>query len=300
MNHDIKVSHLTKKFGNVTAIDNVSIDVNDASCVGLLGPNGAGKSTMMKAITNILKPTSGRIEIGGVNVSSNPKKALKEVGSLVEYPKFYPYRTGLESLYFVCRIKGMKRKECQDEIERVAKLTGVSGYLDKKTGSYSRGMNQRVALSSALLCNPRVLILDEPTFGLDPKGMKEMRQLLKKINGEKESIILLSSHLIYEINEVCDRVVIVNGGKVAYDSETPDNEQWMAIKLDKLPEDTTFLKKFSSEFRSDGTRLILKKNEKIPNNEVLMELMEMGLSVESFGEYDTLEDIYISIVDSKR
>ncbi|HKJ96312.1 MAG TPA: ABC transporter ATP-binding protein, partial [Thermoplasmataceae archaeon] len=193
MNHDIKVSHLTKKFGNVTAIDNVSIDVNDASCVGLLGPNGAGKSTMMKAITNILKPTSGRIEIGGVHVSSNPKKALKEVGSLVEYPKFYPYLTGLESLYFVCRIKGMKRKECQDEIERVAKLTGVSGYLDKKTGSYSRGMNQRVALSSALLCNPRVLILDEPTFGLDPKGMKEMRQLLKKINGEKESIILLSS-----------------------------------------------------------------------------------------------------------
>lgn len=299
MKHSIKVSNLTKRFGNFTAIDNISIEVHEASCVGLLGPNGAGKSTMMKTITNILKPTIGRVEIDGIHVSSNPKKALKNVGSLVEYPKFYPYLTGLESLYFVCRIKGMKRKECQDEIERVAELTGVSRYLDKKTGSYSRGMNQRVALSSAMLCNPQIMILDEPTFGLDPKGMKDMRELLRKINEERESIILLSSHLIYEINEVCDRVVIVNGGKVAYDSDTPDSDQWMAIKLDRIPEDLNFLNKYASEYRVDGSRLILRKRDNAINNEILTNLLDIGLSVESFGEYDTLEDIYISIVDAK-
>lgn len=299
MKHSIKVSNLTKRFGNFTAIDNISIEVHEASCVGLLGPNGAGKSTMMKTITNILKPTIGRVEIDGIHVSSNPKKALKNVGSLVEYPKFYPYLTGLESLYFVCRIKGMKRKECQDEIERVAELTGVSRYLDKKTGSYSRGMNQRVALSSAMLCNPQIMILDEPTFGLDPKGMKDMRELLMKINEERESIILLSSHLIYEINEVCDRVVIVNGGKVAYDSDTPDSDQWMAIKLDRIPEDLNFLNKYASEYRVDGSRLILRKRDNAINNEILTNLLDIGLSVESFGEYDTLEDIYISIVDAK-
>ncbi len=299
MKHSIRVSNLTKKFGNFTAIDNVSLEVREATCVGLLGPNGAGKSTMMKSITNILKPTIGRVDIDGIHVSSNPKKALKNVGSLVEYPKFYPYLTGYESLYFVCRVKGKKRRECLDEIERVASLTGVSRYLDKKTGSYSRGMNQRVALSSALLCNPQILILDEPTFGLDPKGMKDMRDLLRRINRESESIILLSSHLIYEINEVCDRVVIINGGKVAYDSETPDDDQWMALKVDRVPQDATFLSRFSSEYRIDNMRVILKKKEGASNNDILQSFMELGINVESFGEYDTLEDIYISIVDHK-
>lgn len=297
MSHSIRVTGLTKKFGNVTALDNVNIEVNEASCVGLLGPNGAGKSTMMKSITNIIKPTSGKVEIDGIRVSSNPRKALKQVGSLVEYPKFYPYLTGLESLYFVCRVKGLKRKECRDEIERVAALTGVSKYLDKKTGSYSRGMNQRVALSSALLCNPRILILDEPTFGLDPKGMKEMRDLLRRINSEGEAIIMLSSHLIYEINEVCDRVVIVNGGKIAYDSEKPESDLWTSVSLKSVPEDFSFLSSLASEYRMEGNDLVIRKREGVSNNTIIAKILELGYTIDSFGDYDTLESIYISIVD---
>lgn len=299
MTHRIRISNLTKRFGSFTAIDNINLEIQEATCVGLLGPNGAGKSTIMKSITNIVKPTIGRIEIDGVHVSSNPKKALKGVGSLVEYPKFYPYLTGFESLYFVCRVKGKNKRECLDEIERVAKLTGISTYLEKKTGTYSRGMNQRVALSSALLCNPHILVLDEPTFGLDPKGMKDMRELLKKINRERDSIILLSSHLIYEINEVCDRVVIINGGKIAFDSETPDDDLWMALKLDRIPDDTAFLSEIASDFRFDGDRIILKRREHVSNNEILQSFLKLGVNVESFGEYDTLEDIYISIVDGE-
>lgn len=299
MKHSIKISGVTKKFGSVTALDNVSLDIDEASCVGILGPNGAGKSTMMKSITNIIRPSTGRVEIDGINVSSNPKKALKSVGSLVEYPKFYPYLTGLESLYFVCRVKGLKKRQCMDEIERVAKLTGVEKYLDKKTGSYSRGMNQRVALSSALLCDPGILILDEPTFGLDPKGMKEMRELLRKINSERESIIMLSSHLIYEINEICDRVVIVNGGKIAYDSEKPDSDLWMAVTLKDIPEDQAFFSHYATEFRVEGKRVVLRKKDGITNNQILQGFLESGLSIDSFGEYDTLENIYISIVDHK-
>lgn len=299
MKHSIKVSNITKRFGSVTALDNVSLDIDESSCVGLLGPNGAGKSTMMKTITNIIKPTSGKVEIDGINVSVNPKRALKNVGSLVEYPKFYPYLTGMESLLFVCRVKGMKRRDCFDEIERVAKLTGVERYLGKKTGSYSRGMNQRVALSAAMLCNPQILILDEPTFGLDPKGMKEMRGVLRKINTESEAIILLSSHLIYEINEICDRVVIINGGKVAYDSEKPQSDMWMTFTLSDMPSDDSFLSRISTESRIEGRKLVIRKKDEVSNNEILRELMELGIAIEGFGEYDTLENIYISIVDSK-
>lgn len=299
MKHSIKVLNLTKKFGNFTALDNVNLDISESSCVGLLGPNGAGKSTMMKSITNIIKPSIGRVEIDGIRVSSNPKRALKSVGSLVEYPKFYPYLTGYESLYFVCRVKGLKRRDCLEEIERVAKLTGVEKYLDKKTGSYSRGMNQRVALSSALLNDPQILILDEPTFGLDPKGMKEMRELLRKINKEGDAIILLSSHLIYEINEVCDRVVIVNSGRIAYDSQKPDSDLWMSVSLKTVPEDLGFISSYATEYRIEGKSIVMRKKEGITNNFILKGLLENGLVLNSFGDYDTLENIYISIVDNK-
>lgn len=297
MKHTIRIKGLTKKFGSVTALDNVTLDIAESSCVGLLGPNGAGKSTMMKTLTNIVRPTSGKVEIDGINVYANPRRALKDVGSLVEYPKFYPYLTGLESLMFVCRIKGLKKRECLDEIERVAALTGVERYLDKKTGAYSRGMNQRVALSAAMLCNPGILILDEPTFGLDPKGMKDMRELLRRINSEGETIILLSSHLIYEINEVCDRVVIVNGGKIAFDSEKPESESWMTLTPVAMPPDLGAITPFTSEYRVEGKRIVLRKNPGLTNSAVLKGVLEAGLEVESFGEYDTLENIYLSIVD---
>lgn len=299
MKHSVKISGVTKKFGSITALDNINMDITEASCVGLLGPNGAGKSTIMKSITNIIKPSIGRIEIDGISVSSNPKKALKSVGSLVEYPKFYPYLTGLESLYFVCRVKGLSKRECNDEIERVAKLTRAESYLDKKTGSYSRGMNQRVALSSALLCNPGILILDEPTFGLDPKGMKEMRELLTKINREGETIIMLSSHLIYEINEVCDRVVIVNGGKIAYDSLKPESDLWIVLTLKEIPEDQSLFSRYATEFRIEGRRVIMRKKEDVTNSEILRGLLDNDVLIDSFGEYDTLENIYISIVDQR-
>ncbi len=291
------VSRVTKRFGNFMALDNISLEMQEHGCIGLLGPNGAGKSTLLKSITNIIKPSSGKIRIDGVNVSSNPRKALRNVGSLIEFPRFYPYLTGMESLYFICRVKGISSRDSRDEIERVTGLTGSGNYLDKKTGSYSRGMNQRLALSSAMIGNPGILILDEPTFGLDPKGMKDIRNLIRRINSERESLILLSSHLIYEVNEVCDRTVIINGGRIAYDSETPASEGWIGMRLERIPDSLSFVSRYAEVFRVEGNRLIMKKKEGVSSNSVLSEFIELGIEVDSFGEYDTLEDIYISIVD---
>ncbi len=299
MTHSIKVSSVTKTFGSYTALDNVTISMEEASCVGLLGPNGAGKSTLLKSITNIIKPSRGRIEINGVHVSSSPKQALRNVGSLVEFPQFYPYLTGLESLYFVCRVKGLGARQARDEIERVSALTGATRFLDRKTGGYSRGMNQRLALSSALIGNPEILILDEPTFGLDPKGMRDIRTLIRKINSERESLILLSSHLIYEINEVCDRVVIINGGRIAYDSSTPESDGWISMHLDRIPEDLSFLEAFTDTYKVDSGRLITKMKKEASSNAIIDTLIKMGIEIKSFGEYDTLEDIYLSIVNGE-
>lgn len=293
------ISNLSKKFGDFLALDNISFRAVESSCVGLLGPNGAGKSTIMKSITNIIKPTSGRIEVDGVHVSSNPRKALRNVGSLIETPRFYPYLTGLESLYFVSRVKGLSRRDAEEEIERVSGLTGVKKYLNKKTGGFSRGMAQRMSLASALIGNPGILILDEPTFGLDPKGMKDIRNLIRGMNAGGETLILLSSHLIYEINEVCDRVMIINGGKIAYDSVMSKDDGWMAIKLSDAPVNPPDLDGMADALRVDSGKLILRRNPGVSTNDILKALIDGGYRVSSFGKYDTLEETYISIVDGK-
>lgn len=293
----ITISSLTKRYGDILALSNINLDISEPGCIGILGPNGAGKTTMMKLITNVVKPTNGKVEINGINVSEDPRKALLNVGTLVEQPEFYPYISGLETLKFVCKVKGRTSKECEKEIQKVVEITEMSSYLKRKVGGYSRGMKQRLALASALLCDPEILILDEPTFGLDPKGMKDIRELVKKINATGERIIMLSTHLIYEAKEICDRILIIDRGELAYDSKTEKNGHWLVVKLNQIDPNLKIDFPEVSEYRIDGNSLYLKKSSDVKNHVILGKIFGMGLQIESAENFDDLEDVYVKIVN---
>lgn len=215
----IDVLSLSKKYGTHLAVDNVSFSVNKGEIVGFLGPNGAGKSTIMNIITGYLSCTAGTVSIDGINILDNPEAAKKRIGYLPEIPPLYVDMTVKEYLYFVYDLKRVKFPKAPhiDEIMRLVQITDVKNRLIK---NLSKGYRQRVGFASALVGNPDVLILDEPTVGLDPKQIIEIRSLITKLG--KNHTIILSSHILSEIQAVCKRVIIINKGQIIAD-DTPDN-----------------------------------------------------------------------------
>ncbi len=214
--------NLTKKYGNFVALNNLNIKFEGSKCVGYLGPNGAGKTTTLKLFTNLLNPTSGEAIINGYNVRKELKKALKDVGTLIETPDFYPYLTPIELLKMLCEIRGTERCDIRNALEEV----GMYEWRNKKVGKFSKGMKQRIAIAATLVTNPSILILDEPTTGMDPKGMAEIREVIRGLKKEKR-LILMSSHLLPEVTEVCDEVAMINRGKLLlYDSISNLNERF--------------------------------------------------------------------------
>lgn len=212
----IRVKHLTKKYGNITALDDVSFSVKKGEVVGFLGPNGAGKSTAMNIITGYLSSTSGSVTIDGFDILEEPTEAKKRMGYLPEVPPLYPDMTVDEYLDFIYELKGatQKKKAHFNEICELSKITAVRGRLIK---NLSKGYRQRVGIAQALVGNPPVLILDEPTVGLDPKQIIEMRTLIKKL-GEHHTVIL-SSHILSEVQAVCGRIIVLNNGKLVADNK---------------------------------------------------------------------------------
>ena len=209
----LKVNNLTKKYGDHYAIKNISFSINAGEIVGFLGPNGAGKTTTMNIITGYISSTEGTAEINNIDILNEPEKAKKNIGYSPDVPPVYPEFLVKEYLNFVCEIKGVKkaeRKKMLDEVMDLAKIKDVENRLIK---NLSRGYKQRVGLAQALLGYPKVIILDEPTNGLDPQQIIEMRDVIKKLS--KKHTILLSSHILSEISIICDRVIILNEGQIA-------------------------------------------------------------------------------------
>lgn len=285
---------VTKNFGSLQVLKDINLIVDRPQCIGLLGPNGAGKTTLLKIITNILKPTEGKILVNGINVNQNPTKALEKIGSLVEQPEFYPYLTGRDTMKFVARIKGLSVSEVSEEIEKLSGITGITGYLDRKTGEYSRGMKQRLGLAVSMIGDPEIIILDEPTFGLDPRGMREMRDILTTLKEEKRRIILFSTHLIWEAREVCDRVIIVDKGEIKF------NEDISGIKGNKMRIRGSFNHvvniRGAKEITSKGNEITLEMNPGATRNSILRELMESGVEIDSVEGMDRMEEVYLSLV----
>jgi len=214
----IVIENLSKKYGKLLAVDDLSLVVERGVCVGYLGPNGAGKTTTIKMLTNLLRATSGKAYLNGIDVIHHPKAALDGVGAVVETPEFYPQLTPNECLSYVGTIRGLSADVIADRSHAVLQQVKLVDVAERRTGTFSKGMKQRLAIAQALMHQPSILILDEPTSGLDPRGMVEVREIIKGLI-KTDITILMSSHLLNEVQEVCDKVAIVDRGVLlTYDS----------------------------------------------------------------------------------
>ena len=209
----IEINNLVKCYGDKKAVNGISFKVNKGEVLGFLGPNGAGKSTTMNIITGFLSSTSGTVKVNGFDILENPVEAKKCIGYLPELPPLYLDMTVLEYLNFICDLKGVKRSERKEQLARIISMVKITDVADRLIGNLSKGYKQRVGIAQALVGNPQIIILDEPTVGLDPNQVIEIRKLIKFLS--KDHTVILSSHILSEIQAVCDRVVIINKGKVA-------------------------------------------------------------------------------------
>ena len=216
----IEVQHVTKQYGRVTAVDDVSFRVERGEILGFLGPNGAGKTTTMRIITGYMPATEGKAFVAGYDVFTQPIEAKRRTGYLPETPPLYPDMTVREYLDFVARIKGVSPADRKNRVATVMQRTRIADMADRHCSKLSKGYRQRVGLAQALIHNPEVLILDEPTAGLDPKQIIETRQLIRELAGDHT--IVLSTHILPEVAQTCQRVVIINKGRVVA-VDTPEN-----------------------------------------------------------------------------
>lgn len=208
----IQVENVTKRYGQHKAVDNINLTVNDGEILGFLGPNGAGKSTTMNIITGYISATEGTVKIDGIDILENPKEAKKQIGYLPEIPPLYTDMTVLEYLTFVAKIKGVKKDNIENQLKRIMETIKIKDVRNRLIKNLSKGYRQRIGLAQAIIGDPKVLILDEPTVGLDPQQIIEIRNLITDL-GKKHTIIL-SSHILSEVSAVCNRVVIINKGKI--------------------------------------------------------------------------------------
>lgn len=216
----IEVKNITKKYGSAVAVNNISFQIKEGEIIGLLGPNGAGKSTTMNMITGYIEPTEGEIIIEGYDISKKPKKAKEQIGYMPEGVPLYSDLTVKEFVTYMSELKKVNRKERKEKVEKIIEQTGLKNVEKKLIRNLSRGYKQRVSMAGALVGEPKILILDEPTVGLDPKQITEIRQLIKDLG--KTHTIILSSHILSEVSQICNKVIIINKGKIIA-IDTPEN-----------------------------------------------------------------------------
>ena len=212
----LEAINLTKKFGGFTAVSNLNLKIQGAKCVGFLGPNGAGKTTTMKMFTDLIAATSGSALINGIDIRKDKKAALASCSTLIETPEIYPALTPKEALTMLCEIRGVTPEERNKRIDEALGSVKMQEWENKKVGSFSKGMKQRVNVASTLLSDPQVVILDEPSTGLDPRGMSEVRDIVRSLGNR---LVFMSSHLLAEVTEVCQEVALIDHGKLlVYDT----------------------------------------------------------------------------------
>ncbi|MDR2699065.1 MAG: ABC transporter ATP-binding protein [Candidatus Methanoplasma sp.] len=258
----IEIVKLRKEYGEFVAVNDLDLSVKKNSFTGFLGPNGAGKSTTLKILTHLINATSGEAYINGIDVTKDPKKALTNVGTVVETPEFYPYLTPKETLKYVGQIIGMSPESIMSETDRILEKVKMAEWADKRIGTFSKGMRQRIALGQALMNNPNVIILDEPNSGLDPRGQAEMREILKNLRNNSNNLtVIMSSHVLHEVSDLCDRIALINHGKLI------------------VHDDISIIGK------DDGTRRMIVKVEGIPDSGMIERILQLNnvVSAERFG-----------------
>jgi ABC-2 type transport system ATP-binding protein len=308
----IEAVNLSKKYGSYVAVSDLNLKIEGAKCVGFLGPNGAGKTTTLKMFTDLIRPSSGEALINGVNVHKQKKRALASVGTLIEMPEVYPALTPREALMMIAEIRGVPKAERNDRIEDVVSEVRMDEWIDKRVGKFSKGMKQRICVASVLLSDPRIVLLDEPTTGLDPRGMSEVRDIIKSLKNEKR-LIFMSSHLLSEVSDVCDEVAIIDHGKlIIYDTlsnvtaKVSGGENAVEVGL-RNAVDTELLNKIVANIRgidkaekSDGTTFRIKFTGGLDAQErILGDLVKMKIGIVSYRPASSaLEEAYLSLVKS--
>ena len=308
----IEVKNVTKKYGNFIAVDDISFTIKEGEIVGLLGPNGAGKSTTMNMITGFIEQTEGDIIVDGYDMLKKPKKAKKEIGYMPEGVPLYTDLTVKEFVTYMAELKKVDRKERKDQIQKIIEETGLKNVEKKLIKNLSRGYKQRVSMAGALVGKPKILILDEPTVGLDPKQITEIRELIKKLG--KTHTVILSSHILSEVSQICNKVIIINKGKiVAVDTpqnlenkvstnnniyitiEDPDN------KIDTMKEKIEGIKSIKLITKNeDGTKhyCIEAQGEKDLRKTIFAEFAKENITIYEMKKEDvTLEDAFIQLIE---
>jgi ABC transporter related protein len=308
----IEVKNVTKKYGKVVAVDNINFTINDGEIIGLLGPNGAGKSTTMNMITGYIEPTEGTIVIDGYDISKKPRKAKREIGYMPEGVPLYTDMTVKEFVTYMAEIKKVDRKTRKEKIEKIIEETGLKDVEKKLTRNLSRGYKQRVSMAGALVGEPKILILDEPTVGLDPKQITEIRNLIKELG--KTHTVILSSHILSEVSQICQKVIIINKGKIIA-VDTPENlENKVASKNDiyvtvedldnRIEEVAKDIKEITKielvKENKDKTKQYLIESEKdVDLRKILFkELAKENITIFEMKKADTtLEDAFMKLIE---
>jgi len=311
-NPSIEAVNLSKRYGSFVALSGLNLKLEGSKCVGFLGPNGAGKTTTLKMFTDLIRPSSGKALINGVNVHTEKKKALDSVGSLIETPEIYPSLTPREALMMIAEIRGVPRTERGKRIEEAVSEVRMEEWMDKRVGKFSKGMKQRICIASALLSDPTILLLDEPSNGLDPRGMSEVRDIVKSLKS-KDRLIFMSSHILSEVSEVCDEVAMIDHGKlVVYDTisnvsnKVSGGENIVEVGLQR-PIDpglvakriATLMGVVAAEVKDEKTLKISFSGGLNVQERILSDLVRMSIGVISYKPASSeLEDAYLKLITS--
>ncbi|MCL2295829.1 MAG: ABC transporter ATP-binding protein [Methanomassiliicoccaceae archaeon] len=307
----IEMIDLRKEYKGFVAVDDLMLKIEKNSFTGFLGPNGAGKSTVLKILTNLISATSGNAYINGADVSKEYKTALEGVGTVVETPEFYPYLTPKEVFSYTGEIFGMNKESISSQTDEILSDMKMTEWGDKRIGTFSKGMKQRISIGIALMNDPRLIIFDEPTSGLDPRGMAETREILKGIrNKSKDLTVLMSSHDLHEVTDLCDRVALINHGRLLLHDRTvavtgSNMTRRLGLRMIDGPTDSA-VSKISS--------LANVENAAISGNTIEVrftgsdddqlkffnDVGSLGLGVFNLHEIEALESVYLSLIAETR
>lgn len=298
----LSVKGLKKVIGKKTLVENISFEVQQGEVFGFLGPNGAGKTTTIRMLVGLIKPTEGTIAIAGYDVRREFRKAMRQVGSIVENPELYTYLTGWENLKQFARMLG---DVAEERIHEIVRMVHLDKRIHDKVKTYSLGMKQRLGIAQALLSNPKLLILDEPTNGLDPAGIRELREFVHHLVQEEDMSVFISSHLLSEVQMMCDRVAIINHGKMITVAtiedlvkKAADRVEWVVTPIEKaesILRGLAEVKELTAEQNTITCRMPIERISMYNK-----QLIENGIDVHSVREVAfTLEDLFMELTGAE-
>ena len=294
----LTIRNLTKKFGSLTAVKDLSFTINKGDIYGVLGPNGSGKSTTLGIVLNVVNKTGGSFHWFDGNTTTHD--ALKKVGAIIERPNFYPYMTAAQNLKLVCKIKNVALNNIEEKLE----IVGLLDRKDHKFSTFSLGMKQRLAIASALLNDPEILILDEPTNGLDPQGIHQIREIIKQI-AAKGTTILLASHLLDEVEKVCSHVVVLRKGVKLYSGRVDEmisSHGFFELKCNKETELLAFIEKHPAfaNVKTEGSLITAFLKEPLSSEDFNKQLFETGIILSHLVQRkESLEEQFLQLTDNK-